>query len=323
MDRKERYFWDLTGYLVVRSVLTEAEIDEVNGALDHVIDSGDVNTDSENRGARDSEFLKGKGPRWAFNINLLELQKPHSDPIRRLLVHPQVVVRLNEMCGKGWRLDHGPQFNNAIKGTVGLTMHGRGDPHNEATGYKHQRDVLYAGGVTVTWNLSDSPAGGGGFAVTPGSHKSRYPMPHGVMTCDDDGGCTIQPELMTGDVVFSMDGAQTHGTHPWLNDHDRRSLLFKYASRTSTRSGPSREVYQPSTYWDKVTCRDMTPEQQAVMHGPGSGIGDPNMWLSVETDGTVRLDTPDGRPVDRPGYPPEEGRATAPGRQEPLQISGR
>ncbi len=174
---------------------------------------------------------------------------------------------------------------------------------------------LYAGGVTVTWNLSDSPAGGGGFAVTPGSHKSRYPMPPGVTTCDDDGGSIIQPELMTGDIVFFMDGAQTHGTHPWLNDHDRRSLLFKYASRTSTRSGPSREVYLPETYWDASTCVEMSPEQQAVMHGPGSGIGDPNMRLTVDSGGTVRLDTPDGKPVDRPVNPPEEGRALALGRQ--------
>ena len=76
MDRKERYFWDLTGYLVVRNVLSESEIDEVNGVLDYVIDSGMVNTDSENRGARDSESLKGSGPRWAFNTNLLDLPAP-------------------------------------------------------------------------------------------------------------------------------------------------------------------------------------------------------------------------------------------------------
>jgi ectoine hydroxylase-related dioxygenase (phytanoyl-CoA dioxygenase family) len=318
MDRKERYFWDLTGYLVVRSVLTEAEIDEVNGALDHVIDSGGVNTDPENRGARDSESLKGKGPRWAFNTNMLDLPKPHCDSIRRLLVHPQVVVRLNEMCGKGWRLDHGPQFNNAVKGTVGLTLHGKGDPHGEAVGYKNQGDLLYCGGLTVSWNLTDCPAGGGGFVCAPGSHKSKYPLPDGVVTCDDDGGAVVQPELRAGDVLFFMDGAQTHGTHPWRNDHDRRSLLFKYASRTSTRSGPSREVYLPETYWDASTCVEMSPEEQAVMHGPGSGMGNRNMWLTVATDGTVKLDTPDGKPVEAPTYPPEEGRALVLGRQAVL-----
>ena len=316
MDAKERYFWDLTGYLVVRGVLSKPEIDEVNRALDHVIATGGINTDSDNRGARGSESLKGSGPRWAWNTNLLDLPKPYCDPIRKLLGHPQVVSRVNEMCGVGWRMDHGPQFNNAVKGTVGLTMHGKGEPHNEAVAFNRQGDTTYCGGLTVTWNLADSPAGGGGFVVSPGSHKSRYPMPDGVMTCDDDGGSVVQPEFVAGDVAFFMDGAQTHGTHPWLNDHERRSLLFKYASRTSTRSGPSREVSLPDVYWDDSVCQDMTPEQKAVMYGPGSSIHTPNMWLTVGEEGEVKLDTPDGKPVDSTiSYPPEEGRAMVLGRQ--------
>ena len=32
MDQHERYFWDLTGYLVVPGVLTAEEIDERGGA---------------------------------------------------------------------------------------------------------------------------------------------------------------------------------------------------------------------------------------------------------------------------------------------------
>ena len=36
MDAKERYYWDLTGHLVVRNVLSQDEIDEVTHALDSV-----------------------------------------------------------------------------------------------------------------------------------------------------------------------------------------------------------------------------------------------------------------------------------------------
>ena len=60
-------------------------------------------------------------------------------------------------------------------------------------------------------------------------------MPAGVRDCDDDGGAVVQPEIRAGDCFFFMDGAQTHGTHPWQNDHERRSVLMKYASRTSIR----------------------------------------------------------------------------------------
>ena len=36
------------------------------------------------------------------------LTEPWWEPFRKLLVHPQIVGRLNEMSGKGFRLDHGP-----------------------------------------------------------------------------------------------------------------------------------------------------------------------------------------------------------------------
>jgi hypothetical protein len=113
-------------------------------------------------------------------------------------------------------------------------------------------------------------------------------MPKGVQNCDDDAGAVLQPEVRAGDILFFMDGAQTHGTHPWRNDHDRRSVLFKYASRTSTRVGPSREFYKPEDYWDRSVCEDMTAEQKAVMHGPTSSVGgDPNLRLVVEENGRV------------------------------------
>ena len=36
MDQRERYFWDLTGYLVVPGVLTAEAIDEANQAIDYI-----------------------------------------------------------------------------------------------------------------------------------------------------------------------------------------------------------------------------------------------------------------------------------------------
>ena len=144
--------------------------------------------------------------------------------------------------------DHGPQFNNAVKGTEGLTLHGAGAPHRDMVAYKHQTGKTYCGGVTVTWNLTDCPAGKGGFVGVLGSHKSDYPMPDGVRSCTDDLGSAVNPEIRAGDVLFFMDGAQTHGTHPWQNDWDRRSVLFKYASRTSIRQDVARCI-APEDYW--------------------------------------------------------------------------
>ena len=305
MDAKERYYWDLTGYLIVRNVLSETEIDAINRTLDYIIASGGIG--EEDGGAGSSAFLKGERNRWAHGVNLLDLPGDYSAPIRALLTHPQIVYRLKTMCGSGFRLDHGPQFNNAVKGSQGLTLHGQGAPHGDHVAYHHQSGEMYCGGVTVTWNLTDCPAGGGGFVVAIGSHKSDFPMPSGVRNCDDDGGAVVQPVVRAGDVLFFMDGAQTHGTHPWRNEHERRSILFKYASRTSARSGPAREFYRPDVYWDPHVVEGMTTAQRAVMAGPGSNFRrDASLNLIVEESGRVVTEA-DEESVPPMRMDPQEG----------------
>lgn len=88
MDQRERYFWDLTGYLVVPGVLTAEEIDEANQAIDYIKQW--VETGEDGAGARDSSFLQGTGSRWYQGDNLLNLPKPHCEPFRKLLAHPAV-----------------------------------------------------------------------------------------------------------------------------------------------------------------------------------------------------------------------------------------
>jgi hypothetical protein len=287
MNEEERYLWDLTGHLVVKGVMTAAELDAANAAVDFLWDR--IEPGEEDGGTGGSQSLRGWGSLMIqTDATLLQLEKPHCEPFRRMLAHPAVVSRLNLMCGTGFRFDHGPHFIGGIKGTVGLRLHGAGDPHRPYVAYHHQDGQMYCGGVTVSWNLTDAQAGDGGFACVPGSHKSRYPMPIGVRTCDEDMGVVVQPPVEAGDVLFFMDGAQTHGTHPWRGDHQRRALLFKYASRTSARTGASSRLAPPEIYWGEQTVEGMTAQQRAVMHGPCAAFSE-EAHLTVEVDGTVRL----------------------------------
>ena len=92
-----------------------------------------------------------------------------------------------------------------------------------------------------------------------------------------------------------MNPAQMHGTLPWRNDHNPRSLLFKFVARTTTRSGPSREVYTPEIYWVEDACVDKTAAERGVMHGPGFLLGrDLKLRLSVNSDGRVKTELSDG-----------------------------
>lgn len=146
------------------------------------------------------------------------------------------------------------------------------------------------GGVTVSWQLAKVYENKGGFACVPGSHKSDFPPPDGVTTCDDRLGTIIQPAAETGDVFFFMDGAQTHGTFPWRNIHERRSILYKYASRTSARSGQAGELAPPDSFWDPSVVQGMTDEQKAVMWGPYSNHRETVSSLKVSASGYVGID---------------------------------
>lgn len=294
MNAKERYFWDLNGHLVIPNVLTPEEVKAANDALDYLADRCADGTDEE------SDFLRETAqPRWDGDTLvrtrnnapfLLKLKSPYCDPFRKMIVHAQIVSRLQVMCGKGFRLDHGPQFIGGLKGTLRHALHGAGEPHRPYVSYHNQNGHTHVGGVTVTYNLADAGPDDGGFACVPGSHKSRYPMPDGVRTMENDMGVVAKPNVKAGDVLFFMDGAQTHGARPWMADHGRRAILIKYASRTVTRQGASLDCLQPEKYWDIDIVDGMTPEQRAVMYGPASAPRTSDLKLNIDEKGNVYVD---------------------------------
>ena len=296
MDARERYFWDLNGYLVVKGVLSRQEVDEANEIVDRHSDEIRVGGNT----ARNSKAFEGTGRPELPGI--LEFPKPDCDPFRRLLAHPALVSRLRVMCGAGFRLDHGPMFIVSVKGTAGHTMHGNGEPHRPHIAYNHQNGSPYVGGVTVAWQLTDCKPGCGGFACVPASHKSNYRTPDGVRTGDADMGVQVQPAVEAGDLLFFMDSAQAHGAWPWKLDTGRRSILLKYSSRTSARSGVGKPVAVPEVYWDEHIVEGMTEEQRAVMWGPYSNHGGEIPFLDVTEQGQVQVENRN----DRQTTPPKE-----------------
>ena len=282
MDKRERYHWDVFGYLIVRNVLTGDMIEAANRAIDLHRDQ------VEWRPIQSAELPTMCGTAQARFEGMLTWAQPYCDPFRNMLAHPVVVDRLNVMCDPGFRLDHGPWVFVSEKGTEGLALHGSGEPHRPNVAYHHQNDKMYCGGVTVTWQLEATDGGDGGFICVPGSHKSKVAMPASVRTCEDDLGASAQPVMQAGDVLFFMDGAQTHGSQPWRGKNPRRSVLFKYAARSAARGGVASDVAPPQIYWGPQLIDGMTEVQRAVMHGPTSGSNVPS--LGVNNDGDVYIE---------------------------------
>lgn len=283
VSEEEKYFFDLRGYLIVRSALSAAEVQACNDAIDHYADEIKPRAIDDGGLARGSSALAGTEGRRELS-GMLGWPEPHREPFRQLLVHPVVVSRLNELSGKGFRLDHGPLLISAHQGAEGHRLHGGGEPFSQSVWYHQQNGKIFCRGITVAWQLTDVNEGDGGFACVPGSHKTAEPTPEEVRSVEDDMGLVYQPTMRAGDVLFFAE-TMTHGTLPWNGKRERRSVLYKYASRAAARA-VGKYFTPQERYGDWVD--ELTPEQRAVLYGPGVHHG--GRLPLLESDGeTARV----------------------------------
>jgi hypothetical protein len=257
IDEKEFYFWDLNGYVVVPGVMNDEWLARANEAVDKFQDRVEVG--SELAGGSKSQAGTGR----PLLGGLVDLPDPYNEPFRRMIAHPAIVQRLNWMGGSGYRTGGGTVFC-AVEGTSGHTLHDGNEPQSPSRGYSFKNGRSYCETVTITWQLRDVEPDMGGFACVPGSHKTQFPMPPGIRTCDDTMGLVVQPTMKAGDVLFFMDGGCTHGALAWKNAIPRRGVLVKYQSKNSNWGGG---VIDPQERWGDMV-ENMTEEQFSLMRGP-------------------------------------------------------
>ena len=243
MTDDEKYLFDLTGYLVLRQVLTPEEVARCNEAIDC---HADQTVELERSLAGGSEAL----------------ERPWCEPFREMLVRSTVTPYLETILGKAFRLDHGPGLIAMEAGCEGGTLHGGGIERPDfCEAYFFKDGRIYTGLTVVEYLLADEGPGDGGVAVVPGSHKANLACPREMKL-----GCAYQEQVVevngkAGDVVIFTE-ALTHGTLPWKGDHQRRALLYKFSPGFQSYGRGGVTV----TYPDYVL--DMTEEQQLVMEHP-------------------------------------------------------
>ena len=123
MSGDEKYLFDLTGFLVVKDVLTAEQLELANAAINLI----ELQQSPEYFG--ESEALKGENAstRLGNTKGLMELEKPYCVPFWEMLAHPGTTPHLNTILGEGWRLDHGPGLIAMEKGCSGGLLHGNFD----------------------------------------------------------------------------------------------------------------------------------------------------------------------------------------------------
>lgn len=297
----EKYLFDTSGYIILRNVLTEEEVNAANTAIEKRIDQLHERTGKlrcSTLYGRESDNLAGDGKTGRFDMGgMLGWEKPDCDPFRSILAHRRLIPMLHTLVGTGYRLDHSPLLLAMETGSEGHTLHGGAITESGTPAWHIAYDCrlgkIHNQLLTVCVQLTDTAPGDGGFCIVPGSHKSNFPIPPALADYHPDfQEYVVQPCPQKGDVLVFTEAA-LHGTLPWIapDGRNRRTVIYRFApanvaygrgyAHTSPvvsgdgEKGTSQDQQSAAALkderipaWPNAFTRGMTEAQLAVMQPP-------------------------------------------------------
>jgi hypothetical protein len=262
----ERYVFDLSGYLVVRSVLTSAEIDALRDEVRQAgIEDALRLTKYLHAGFPKDYYDKGDwtgqdGYRYSSDSFILDW----GPAVRSLVAHPRLVTYLSALLGPDFRLDH--SYGIFARGQTGShPLHNGGTPFDATQMYLCRDGQMHNSMVVVQFALTDSGPGDGGFCCIPGSHKANFPLPavfSSLEDLDEEWRVHVRHVPMAAGDVLIFTEAVTHGALGWRGQGDRMALLYKYC--------------QGALQWEERSPfmsgdHSWTPAQRRALTGPYAG----------------------------------------------------
>lgn len=303
MTEEERYLFDLNGYLVVRNVLSEDEVARANAAIDKHADEMVERSDATLRNAVKGTKLYGQGPGRKDLGRVLEWGREDSEVFKSILAHPRLVPIFHGILGKGYRMDHLPFVIAQDVGAEGFQLHGgtidcTSGEYNPHLAYTCHHSTIRTALLGCNVMLTDHDLGDGGFCVVPGSHKSNFKMPPGLVDGEGAAAAEVirQPVTKAGDVVLFSEGT-VHGAMAWTPENkQRRVCLYRFAPATNSygRSYFGHEGAGGSEGggiggWPAAMYDDLSDAQRSVLEPPyANRLDRPNILVGEDGEGGGR-----------------------------------
>lgn len=293
MSEAERYLFDLNGFLVVRNVLGPAELAACNAAIDRHAAEAVPRADATLRNAQRGSPMYGNGPPRLDLGGIFEWGGTESRAFKSILAHPRLVPLFHGLLGRGYRMDHIPFVLMNNKGGEGFQLHGGtvdcvSGEYNHNLAYTCHNGSIRSNLLGCNVMLVDHNPGDGGFCVVPGSHKSSFPMPAGMVDGRAHAEYLAQPATRAGDVVLFSEGT-VHGARAWTSAAQRRCALYRFAPATMSygRSyfrGDGADA--AATRWPAQFYEGLDDAQRAVLEPPyANRLDRPN----IREDGSVEI----------------------------------
>ena len=218
MNDKQKYLFDLQGYIVLKNVVPENIIQSVEKLTRDLL-NGSSSSLSNPVTIRDYDDNNNN----KRICNIVE-----ADPAFQYFVDiPEVIDIFQEISGDTYRLNH--TYGQFWNGTGNYTtFHFHGTPLVPQASYRYHNDRIVSTLTKAVFPLLDCHQDDGCFAVIPGSHKSNFERPwgdhHHPEVCP-----VIEPvPANAGDcIIFSE--ALSHGSTVNKSGNNKSTLYYCYS----------------------------------------------------------------------------------------------
>lgn len=249
------FLFDLRGYLVLKDVVDEDFLDDLNRAFDNFpdLDPGEWWGNAQRR-----DYTEQTG----YELhNCVEA----GEPFERLIDHPGWINYVRHYCGEEASYVEGLFIDECI-----ASIRRSGGHHPVHSGgyrgalrgtYSYNNGVFRCGQCNILLALTDVGPGDGPTMIIPGSHKSNFPHPnagdYGRGDRMDDLEGAVPVYLEKGDAVLFVDGAMHGGSSRTNTDGERRVIIYRY--------GPSWGATRYGYEYSQALLDRLTPERRRIL----------------------------------------------------------
>lgn len=261
VTERDKYLFDLRGYLILRNALSPQEVEACNEGIDAILP------------IKEEEwvgYVHGHSFKDNDGVNLQQIYEG-GEPFERLINHPSWIDKVKCFVGGEDTFDwnHGPLFIDENFANVrgpgqAIGLHSGGEIGLKRTQFRYRNGRFQCGQVNILMALTDIGPGDGATMVVPGSHKANLPHPdfekHQMSGADaavDDVEGAIEVHLNAGDALLFVD-CISHGSARRVNEGNRRIIVYRY--------GPSWGNFRHGYQVSQELLERLTPEQRQIVH---------------------------------------------------------